>query len=299
MKQSFNLTYYDRATRALRVEPVHAEAFLWWSYNTRLGQAMTDLLLSRQIVSRLYGWLLKRSWSRGKIPRFVRDMKVDVNELLRPLDAFTDFNDFFTREIDLSTRPVNDDPGVCIAPTDGKILAHPAVPLDKTFRIKRGIFNLRAFLRDNALAEKYANGAMVISRLTLRDYHHVHFPDSGTPRMAVAIDGKCYAGGPYATRSLVPFYTENHRMLTLFDSDHFGEIAIIEVGALTVGSIQQRYDPGCRVPRGAPKGFFELGGSTVVLLFEKGAIRLDDDLCSNSEAGVETYVRFGDSVGRA
>jgi len=140
---------------------------------------------------------------------------------------------------------------------------------------------------------------MLVSRLSLRDYHHFHFPDSGVPGPPRSIPGKYCAGGPYALRSLVPFYTENHRMVTSFDTDHFGQMAIIEIGAFTVGSIRQQFQPGAYASKGERKGYFELGGSTVVLLFPKGAIEFDDDLVRNSSEETETYVKFGDSVGRA
>lgn len=297
MSQHFDLTYYDRSTGALLAEPVYGDAFLFWAYNSRTGRIMTDLLLRRKLVSRLYGWFHKQPWSKPKIKSFARQMKISVDELLRPLEDFANFNDFFTREIDLSKRPIRNDPGVCIAPTDGKVLAYRVVPLDMTFRIKHGLFNLRRFLKDDALTDAYANGSMVISRLSLRDYHHIHFPDSGIPQKPILIEGKYYAVGPYALRAPLPFYTENCRVLTLLDSAHFGRIAIVEVGGFTVGSIQQRYEPGARIAKGARKAFFELGGSTVVLLFERGAIRLDEDLCLRTMAGIETFVKFGDSLG--
>ena len=87
-------------------------------------------------------------------------------------------------------------------------------------------------------------------------------------------------------------------MVTPFASDHFGPMAIVEVGALTVGSIRQRYRPGARVARGERKAVFEPGGSTVVLVFGPGAIALDADLRDAQAGGLETYVRLGDSVGR-
>jgi phosphatidylserine decarboxylase len=109
--------------------------------------------------------------------------------------------------------------------------------------------------------------------------------------------GKLYAVSPYSFQKLVPFYTENYRMLTQFTSDHFGQIAMVEIGAFTVGSIKQCYQPGARVAKGAKKGFFELGGSTVVLLFQKGTIRLDEELCAKTEEEIETHVRMGESIG--
>jgi phosphatidylserine decarboxylase len=86
-------------------------------------------------------------------------------------------------------------------------------------------------------------------------------------------------------------------MMSLFDSDHFGQMLIVEIGALTVGSIQQRFLPDVRVIRGERKGYFELGGSTVVMLFQKGMIDLDEDLRTNTRKDIETSVRFGDSIG--
>jgi len=298
MKDALNIFYYDRQTKSLLREPIYANRFLNWSYNTRAGRWVTDMLFRQKFVSRLYGWLHRQRWSRKKIKPFAETMGVNLRESTRPLDDFSSFNDFFTREIDLSRRLIDPDPRVCIAPADGKILAFPAIDAGRTFCIKRSTFQLQKFLGSEELTKKFAGGSLVVVRLHLSDYHHFHFPDSGVPGEAIPIPGKLYAVSPYSMRKLVPFYTENYRMLTLFASDHFGRMAMAEIGAFTVGSIKQCYQPGVRVAKGAKKGFFELGGSTVVLLFEPGAIRVDEDLCTKTEQELETYVRLGESVGR-
>ena len=298
MKGKMSIKYYDRETRRLMTEQVYASGFLSWSYNTNLGRLATDFLLRHKFVSQLYGWFHKKPFSRWRIKPFMKKMGINSSESILSLEHFATFNDFFIRQIDPKKRPICSDPDVCIAPVDGKVLAYRIVEPESTFRIKRSRFNLREFLRDDSLAEKFAGGSMIVSRLCLADYHHFHFPDSGIPGKAKSIQGKYHAGGPYALRWLVPFYSENHRMVTLFDSDHFGHMAIVEVGAFTVGSIQQRFQPGAHVAKAAHKGFFELGGSTVVLLFEKNSIELDKGLCENTRNELETYVRLGDSVGK-
>ncbi len=298
MKKKIYFTYYDRNNNRLMTERIYASKFLSWSYNTRLGRFVNDFLFKQKFVSQLYGWLHKQRWSRRKIRSFVEKLNVNMEESVRLIEDFKNFNDFFTREIDLSQRPIHKDTHVCISPTDGRVLAYPVVKADNTFRIKRGTFNLRYFFCNDTLVEKFVGGSMVISRLYLSDYHHFHFPDSGIPGQATSIHGKYYAVGPYALRTFVPFYTENHRMLTLFESDHFGQIAIFEIGAFTIGSIQQQYLPGIHVAKGVRKGFFEFGGSTVVLLFQKKRIKLDEDLCRNTRNDIETYIHLGDSIGR-
>jgi phosphatidylserine decarboxylase len=292
-------SYYDRRTGELKRDPIYAYGLVDWLYNSSPGWWLTEVVPSRRWVSRSYGWWNKQRWSRRKIKSFASRLKVNLEELSSPIDAFRSFNDFITREIDLSRRPIDPDPKVCVAPADGRVLAYPVIEANRSFVIKRATLNLRTLLRDAGLADKYSGGSLLVSRLYLGDYHHFHFPDNGIPREALAIPGRYFAVSPYSERKLLPLYADNHRMVTLLESDHFGRVAMIEIGAFTIGSIQQRYQPGARVKKGDHKGFFELGGSIVILLFEKSAIQFDDDLCKNSSSGIETYVRLGESIGRA
>jgi phosphatidylserine decarboxylase len=297
--KGFEVPYFDRRRGALAFETIYARGFLRWLYNTHAGGALGTVLTASPWPSRAFGWLQRRRWSRRRIAGFIARMGIDPTEARRDIGEFESFAEFFTREIDLGRRPVCPARDVAVAPADGRVLAFPTVEPETTFRIKRGLFNLRELLRDDALAEDFGGGAMVISRLSLSDYHHFHFPDSGIPGKAAPIPGRYHAGGPYALRTLVPFMTQNHRVRTLFDSDSFGRMAIVEIGALTVGSIRQCFRPGARVAKGDEKGLFELGGSTVVLLFQRGAIRLDQDLVSMTRMEIETLVRMGEPIGRA
>lgn len=51
--------------------------------------------------------------------------------------------------------------------------------------------------------------------------------------------------------------------------------------------------------RGQEKGYFEYGGSTVVLLLRHGAAELRRDILRNTADGVETRVRQGERIGNA
>jgi phosphatidylserine decarboxylase len=294
----FPSTWVDRHTGQLERDPIYRGALLDRMYNSALGWFLTRMILSRKIVSQLYGWMNRRRRSARKIPGFVSSMRVDMEESVRGVGDFESFSDFITREIELSRRPIEPGPGVCVAPADARIFAYPFVGEETRFTLKQIGFDLRTLLRDDGLARRYANGSMIISRLYLADYHHFHFPTDGIASEARTIPGRYYSTTRYSRRWVVPYLAENHRQITLLDSENFGRIAIIEVGAFTIGSIRQRFRPGRRVRKGDHKGLFELGGSMVVLLFENGAIRLDPDLCENTRAGTETFVRLGESIGR-
>jgi phosphatidylserine decarboxylase len=290
--------YYDQALGALRTERVYARGFLHWLYNTRGGGLMAWLLVGTAWPSRLWAALHRTRWSARRIPAFVEKMDIDMAEADQGLGDFRSFHDFFVRRWHPRARPVCAEPGVLVAPVDGKVLAYPRVNAGKTFRIKRALFDLEGLLQDPFLAATFSGGSMLVCRLGLADFHHVRFPDSGTPGHPCPIQGRYHAGGPYAERGLVPFFAENRRTVTRFESDHFGPMAIVEVGALTVGSIRQAFQPGVHVQKGAPKGWFELGGSTVVLLFRPRAIVLDAEVCALTAREIECFVRMGRPLGR-
>jgi phosphatidylserine decarboxylase len=74
---------------------------------------------------------------------------------------------------------------------------------------------------------------------------------------------------------------------------------MVEIGAFTVASIVQRYHEEQYATQGEEKGWFEPGGSTVVLLFQQGAIELNASLLEYSTLGFETRLLCGDPIGRA
>ena len=71
----------------------------------------------------------------------------------------------------------------------------------------------------------------------------------------------------------------------------------MEVGATSVGSIYQTYKANEQVEKGEEKGYFSFGGSTLILLFEKGKIQFDQDLIEASQNSMEIYCKMGESMG--
>ena len=85
----------------------------------------------------------------------------------------------------------------------------------------------------------------------------------------------------------------------MLDSKTFGKVLYLEIGATSVGSIQETYSPGKFQTKGAEKGYFEFGGSALILLFAKDAIQFDQDLLAATQEGFEIRCLLGQSMGRA
>jgi phosphatidylserine decarboxylase len=98
-------------------------------------------------------------------------------------------------------------------------------------------------------------------------------------------------------RTSVDIYTENVRTVTTINSEEFGKVLVVAVGAMFVGSIVFTTTQGC-VQRMDEHGYFAFGGSTILLLFQSGQIEFDKDLIDNSEKCLETIIQVGSSIGR-
>jgi phosphatidylserine decarboxylase len=148
------------------------------------------------------------------------------------------------------------------------------------------------------LAKKYKDGAMAIVRLAPADYHRFHFPASGKVSASKAINGHYFSVSPLALQRSLKIFCENYREYCILESPTFGDILISDVGATMVGSIIQTYKANSEIEKGDEKGYFAFGGSTLVLLFEKGKADFDADLTSNTKKGFETTIRMGEQIAK-
>lgn len=82
----------------------------------------------------------------------------------------------------------------------------------------------------------------------------------------------------------------NQRSVFVFDSPRFGRFVYIAIGALCVGSVRSFISIGTRINKGDKLGSFEFGGSTIAMVFAKGAVQFDADLTQASRARVESHV---------
>ena len=74
-------------------------------------------------------------------------------------------------------------------------------------------------------------------------------------------------------------------------------MAFVPVGATCVGSVEMTLIEDEPFSKGDELGFFQFGGSTVVLVFPPDTVELDKDLLDHSARGIETYVEMGQTLG--
>lgn len=285
------ISYIDRKTGRIEIEKIYGHKYLLWFYGGgRFQNVLVNFLSQIPFFSKFYGYLQKRSSSAKKVVPFIERYGIDTSEFEKT--EFSSFNDFFTRKLKPECRPIVRDRFAM--PADGRYLVFPSF---RQFIVKGKEFSLEEFLQDPAWGRRYSDGSMAIVRLCPTDYHRFHFPCDGVPLAAKLIQGPLFSVSPIALRKRISILSENKRMVTEIETDLYGTLLFVEVGATFVGSIHQTYTPEKPVKKGEEKGYFEFGGSCIVLLFEKGRIKFDPDLVENTQKGFETLAHYGESLG--
>ncbi len=292
LPQNPPVNYIERETGELKTEKVEGEKWLIWLYNNPIGELSLHSLVKRKFVSGIYGRMMDAPHSAGKIDSFIKKYNIDLE--IAQKQQFDSFNDFFTRKLKPDARKINMDENVVISPDDGKILVLENIG-NQDFLVKGHRFDIFSFLNDSSLAKKYLDGSLLIIRLAPPDYHRFHFPVNGSISSLTKVKGDYFSVSPIALRKITEVFLLNKREYVEISTKNFGKVIMAEVGATMVGSIIQTYDGNVAV-KGEEKGYFKFGGSTVILIFENGKIRIDEDLVLNSKKKLETTVKLGERI---
>lgn len=242
------------------------------------------------------------------IRRFVARYGVDMAEAANPDTAsYASFNDFFTRPLRHGARPLAHADFIC--PVDGAISQFGAIDDHHIVQAKGHRFTTTALLGgDAALAGAFRHGSFANLYLSPRDYHRLHMPCTGRLVRMVHVPGSLFSVNPVTARGVPGLFARNERVVCVFDSPEHGRFAMVLVGATIVGSMATVWhgvvnakrtglpsawdytDQDIVLEQGAEMGRFLLG-STVVMLFQQGAIAFDQGWAP------ERAVRLGERMG--
>jgi phosphatidylserine decarboxylase len=288
---------WNRAENREHLEPIFGEAALRAVYSSHAFSRLLASILSRPVFSRFYGIYQSSFLSRRSIDPFVRQFQINMGEFEDR--GYRTFNDFFARRFRDGARKFIQNPGTFPAFAEGRLLAYASVQEDHPLPVKGGFLRPTDLLGSEENTACFSGGPCIIIRLCPQDYHRFHFPDSGRAVSQWRIPGSLHSVSLIALSMRGGILNENERCITLLETEHFGNIAFVEVGAMFVGKIIQVHPPVCVFNRGDEKGYFEFGASTVIVLGEAGKWMPDKDLIEKTKSGWETLVQLGEAIGQA
>lgn len=272
---------------------------------------LPQFLLPKQALTVLAGRLASAragSLTTAVIRRFVQRYQVDMSEAANAdIASYPTFNDFFTRALRPGVRPLANAAAIC--PVDGAVSQLGPIERDQIFQAKGHHYSTTTLLGGNAqLAAQFQDGCFATIYLSPRDYHRIHMPCNGRLLHMEHVPGTLFSVNPATARAIPGLFARNERVVCQFETP-LGAMALVLVGATIVGSMATVWHGQVNPPRtGQPRcwdydsqqimlrqgeemGRFLLG-STVVLLFQRGAVQFEPGWAASRP------VRLGEAMAR-
>ena len=277
---------YDREAKTISKDKQYGSIYLNFLYYNILGRVILKLIIC-PAFSKIYGKYNNMSISKKRVDTFIKKYNIDTNEYEKK--EYSSFNEFFTRK--RKAIYYDKEKNNFIAPADSKLMVYK-IKDDMTIKIKQSIYTIEELIEDQMNLEQFKNGNCLVFRLSMDDYHRYCYIDDGTIEKIKIIKGKLHTVSSISNKHKV--YSQNTRICNYMTTDNFDKIIYIEVGALLVGKINN-YNKN-KYNKGDEKGYFELGGSTIVIL-TNDKIKIDNDIIEYSNKGIETKVKYGERIG--
>lgn len=292
-----NLSVFDLQQNKIVEEKVYGGDMLRMFYSSYPLRFFLRQRLVQKGISHAVGAYKRHGRSKKTIDGFLKQYEMSLDEYEVPDGGFPSFNEFFIRKKKKFSFP--EDVSIFPSPCDARLSVsriEARVPQLKVKGLEISLPDLLGPLRDKGPEKGWA----LTFRLCPLDYHRFHFVDSGEVGLHVEMGTTLHSVNPWALHKLPKIFEWNERQITIQKTQNYGEVFYIEVGAMCVGRIHQTYSPNTIVQRGQEKGYFDFGGSTVVLIVPDGerSLKINSVITEKNNEGFEVVVRLGDELGR-
>ena len=242
-----------------------------------------QFLLPQHLLSRLMFRFarIQIPWIKNRFTSwFVSNYKVNLNEaLLEDIDEYKHFNDFFTRALKDGSRPISD--SQLVSPVDGVVSQYGSIKDSLIVQAKGKKYSVESLLAENSKNDLYTS--FVTIYLSPKDYHRIHMPLDGSLKSMKYIPGNLFSVNQRTVDDIDQVFARNERLVCYFDSE-YGEIALVMVGAIFVGSMETSWEGQITPPynksvktfeydsrqiklsKGDELGRFNMGSTVILLL---------------------------------
>ena len=248
----------------------------------------------------LSAWLVKYANAMGafldtpesltpeSLKTFYDSPNYNLNEYIQPHDGWKTFNQLFARNFKPGYRPVAavSDQTVIVSGADSTFAGQWEIRPDSHVTVKNLHWQISELLEGSPYKDRFDRGLFMHAFLSPADYHRWHAPVGGTVLEARVIPGQVYLqviaepvpGDPHGRHRLKPlrnfdapddagYQFAQARGLIVLDTP-IGLVAVLPIGMCQVSSVILTAEVGVTLRKGEELGYFQLGGSDIILLFE-------------------------------
>lgn len=301
-KNNGEIQFYNRNTKAFETEKIYGDGFVKFLYQQKIGKYLSPIFATKTL-SKIYGGLQDLAISKNKVPPFVKKFSINLDQyeagsLKTPQkeNSYANFNEFFIRKFEDGQRKFVPDENKLGAFAEARYVGFESISESDKFPVKGSYLHAKDILQNEKYAKDFEGGPLLIARLCPVDYHRYHYPCDGKTLKHYFIHGDYHSVNPIALKSRPEIFIRNERRVSILETKNFGKLAYVEVGAVCVGKIIQTHNETIEFRKGDEKGYFLFGGSTVILIGEKGKFSPSADIIQNTKNNIETYITLGDEI---
>lgn len=279
---------YDRSTKGYYREKQFGGSLLRLLYADAFRSFRPYFL--RPAFSDRSARLVEKTYTAKKIQRLMDEH--GINPGLFEGYPFNNFREFFLRKYKKEALS-RANPQQIISPSDGKVTAF-SISESLRVKVKDRTYSVKELMGGSESANLFAGGHLFLIRLAVHDCHRFIYTEDGqfSGKALRRVPGVLHTVSGYSNSEAV--LKENERCYSLLETGR-GLTAVMEVGALMVGRI--RYRRAEEAVRYKERGWFEPGGSTILLFYQKGMALPDGDIIRETSAGNEVKIRMGERIG--
>jgi phosphatidylserine decarboxylase len=222
------------------------------------------------------GWMSKDAMKKLKMDSYKYDSK-------KKHWGFISWNDFFTRKLKPGARPIMgmNDKKIIVSACDSTIYKIKSnVQKYSKFWIKKQPYSIADMLNYDKYVDNFVGGHVFQAFLNPFNYHRWHSPVSGTILKAYVKEGLYFSqdtvmGENKTDQDLSQGYITQVQTRAIFyiksDNPSIGIVAVMPVGMVEISSciIHKKIKRGYKIKKGEELGYFQFGGSSHCLFFEK------------------------------
>ncbi len=287
---------YNRIERKLVQIPEYRSKIMVFLHTHKAGRFLMKYLLSLPFINTIITRKKYRAESKKEIAPFIEFFGLNPLDFEKKPEEFESFADFFVRKLKKESRPFPKDKSIFASPSDGVINIAPLAE-DSFFKVKGTDFSLEQFLGNKEKAKKFIGGTVAIIYLAPYNYHRFHYPIDSNLEKKEILGNRLFSVSPISIHNGFRPFDFNYRHINYLKNQIIGDFVMAEVGAFYVGRIIETNSSLGENLSGDEKGYFGLGGSTIVLVFQKNSIKFDSDIIEMSSKNIPVSIIAGERIG--
>ena len=262
VSNSPEIKYFNRMTGKNEVEKVYGDSFIKFLYCSEAGKKLGGIFTNK-IFSKTYGAFQDLPSSHRKVKPFIEKFNIPIQDYepgsrpsLDSSDSYRSFNEFFIRKFKLGKRSFVSEANRMAAFAEARYVGFDSVDEKSVYPVKGQYLKAKDLIGNDQIAKIFEGGPLLIARLCPVDYHRYHYPDNGKVVENYPISGAFDSVNPLALKEKNQIFIKNERHVSILQTENFGRLAYIEVGAICVGKIVQTHRWNKPFLRGEEKGYF-------------------------------------------